>query len=72
MAGALLVLVGAAAAIAIYAGLYNIAADVPYPQPVYWLCLLDGAERRLQLQAEINAVGAEARREEIDSSPPTS
>ena len=30
------------------------------------LCLLDGAERRLQLQAEINAVGAEARREEID------
>ena len=37
MAGALLVLVGAAAAIAIYAGLYNIAADVPYPQPVYWL-----------------------------------
>jgi len=37
MAGALLVLVGAAAAIAIYAGLYNIAADVPHPQPIYWL-----------------------------------
>ena len=36
------------------------------------LCLLDGAERRLQLQAQINAVGAEARREEIDSNPPTS
>ena len=37
VAGALLVLVGAAAAMAIYAGLYNIAADVPHPQPVYWL-----------------------------------
>jgi mono/diheme cytochrome c family protein len=35
-AGALLVLVGAVAA-AIYAGLYNIAADVPHTQPVYWL-----------------------------------
>ena len=23
--------------VAIYAGLYNIAADVPHPQPVYWL-----------------------------------
>ena len=34
--GALLVLVTAAAA-ATYAGLYNIAADVPHPQPVYWL-----------------------------------
>jgi mono/diheme cytochrome c family protein len=31
-----LVLVGAAA-VAIYAGLYNIAADVPHAQPVYWL-----------------------------------
>jgi mono/diheme cytochrome c family protein len=30
------VLVGAAA-LAIYAGLYNIAADVPHTQPVYWL-----------------------------------
>jgi mono/diheme cytochrome c family protein len=36
VAGALLVLVGAAA-VAIYAGLYNIAADVPHTQPVYWL-----------------------------------
>lgn len=36
------------------------------------LCLLDGAERRLQLQAKINAVGAEARREETDSSSRTS
>ena len=26
-----------AAAVAIYAGLYNIAADVPHTQPVYWL-----------------------------------
>ena len=36
VAGALLVLVGAIAA-GIYAGLYNIAADVPHTQPVYWL-----------------------------------
>ena len=34
--GSLLVLAGAAAAV-IYAGLYNIAADVPHTQPVYWL-----------------------------------
>jgi mono/diheme cytochrome c family protein len=33
---ALVVLVGAAA-VAIYAGLYNIAADVPHTQPLYWL-----------------------------------
>jgi hypothetical protein len=33
---ALVVLVGAAA-VAIYAGLYNIAADIPHTQPVYWL-----------------------------------
>ena len=36
LAGALFVLVGAAA-VGIYAGLYNIAADVPHTQPVYWL-----------------------------------
>ena len=36
VAGALLVLIGAAA-VAIYSGLYNIAADVPHTQPVYWL-----------------------------------
>ena len=36
VAGALLVLV-VAAAVAIYAGLYNIAADVPHTQPVHWL-----------------------------------
>jgi mono/diheme cytochrome c family protein len=34
--GALVVLVFAAA-VAIYGGLYNIAADVPHTQPVYWL-----------------------------------
>ena len=31
-----MVLIGAAAVV-IYAGLYNIAADVPHTQPVYWL-----------------------------------
>ena len=36
VAVALLALIGAAA-VAIYAGLYNIAADVPHTQPVYWL-----------------------------------
>jgi hypothetical protein len=35
VAGALLVLL--AAAVVIYAGLYNIAADVPHTPPVYWL-----------------------------------
>jgi cytochrome c553 len=34
VAGALLVL---AAAAVIYAGIYNIAADVPHTPPVYWL-----------------------------------
>jgi hypothetical protein len=32
----LLILLGATA-IAIYMGVYNIAADVPHSQPVYWL-----------------------------------
>jgi hypothetical protein len=36
VAVALLVLIGAAA-VGIYAGLYNIAADVPHTRPVYWL-----------------------------------
>jgi hypothetical protein len=36
MAVALLALLGAAA-VAVYAGLYNVAADVPHTQPVYWL-----------------------------------
>jgi mono/diheme cytochrome c family protein len=34
--GSLVVLGGAAAAM-IYAGLYDIAADIPHSQPVYWL-----------------------------------
>jgi mono/diheme cytochrome c family protein len=36
VAGALLALV-AAVSVVIYAGTYNIAADVPHTQPVYWL-----------------------------------
>ena len=32
-----LLLLAAAVAVAIYGGLYNIAADVPHTQPVYWL-----------------------------------
>ena len=36
-AGALLVLLAGAAVMAIYTGFYNIAADVPHPQPIYWL-----------------------------------
>ena len=36
VAAALLALLGAVA-VAVYAGLYNIAADVPHTQPVYWL-----------------------------------
>jgi mono/diheme cytochrome c family protein len=35
-AGALLVVV-AAVSLAIYAGLYNVAADIPHTQPVFWL-----------------------------------
>jgi mono/diheme cytochrome c family protein len=34
--GSVLVILGAVV-VAIYAGLYNIAADVPHTQPVYWL-----------------------------------
>src|SRR4029079_17167276 len=41
--GALALLIGAAV-VAIYAGLYNIAADVPHTQPVYWL--LDTIRKR--------------------------
>ena len=36
LASSLLVL-SIATAVAIYAGLYNVAADVPHTQPVYWL-----------------------------------
>jgi mono/diheme cytochrome c family protein len=35
VAGSLLLLV--AAGVAIYAGLYNVGADVPHTQPIYWL-----------------------------------
>jgi hypothetical protein len=33
------------------------------------LCLLDGTERRQQLQAKINSVGTEPRPQEIDAVP---
>jgi mono/diheme cytochrome c family protein len=46
---ALVVLVGATA-VAIYAGLYNIAADVPHTQPVYWL-LETARERSVVVRA---------------------
>ena len=36
LGGALLVVIGAAS-LAIYAGIYNIAADTPHTQPVFWL-----------------------------------
>ena len=49
LAGALFVLVGAAA-VGIYAGLYNIAADVPHTQPVYWL-LETARERSVAVRA---------------------
>jgi mono/diheme cytochrome c family protein len=32
-----LVVLSIAAVVAIYAGLYNVAADVPHTQPVYWM-----------------------------------
>jgi len=35
VAGSLLLLI--AAGVAIYAGLYNVGADVPHTQPIYWL-----------------------------------
>ncbi len=34
--GALLVVIGAASFV-VYAGIYNIAADIPHTQPVFWL-----------------------------------
>ena len=48
--GALLVTI-AAVAIAIYAGVYNIAADVPHTQPVYWL-LETARERSIEVRAK--------------------
>ena len=35
--GASLLVPVSAAVVAIYAGVYNVAADVPHTQPVYWL-----------------------------------
>ncbi|HWO57309.1 MAG TPA: cytochrome c, partial [bacterium] len=46
-----LVAVSAAAAIAIYLGLYNVAADVPHTQPVYWL-LETARERSIEARAK--------------------
>src|SRR6188472_4154221 len=40
----------AAAVVAIYEGLYNIAADVPHTQPVYWL-LETARERSVAVRA---------------------
>jgi mono/diheme cytochrome c family protein len=48
--GALLVVMGAAA-LAIYAGVYNIAADAPHTQPVYWL-LEATTERSVAVRAK--------------------
>ena len=42
-AGAVLIAI-ASAGIAIYAGVYNVAADIPHTQPVYWL--LETARQR--------------------------
>ena len=47
--GTLVVLAGVAA-VAIYEGLYNIAADVPHTQPVYWL-LETARERSVAVRA---------------------
>lgn len=54
VAGTLLVLAGALA-VAIYAGLYNVAADVPHTQPVYWLLEMV-RERSIAAQARDVAV----------------
>jgi mono/diheme cytochrome c family protein len=48
-AGALLI-AAAVVAVGIYAGLYNIAADVPHTQPVYWL-LETARERSVAVRA---------------------
>jgi mono/diheme cytochrome c family protein len=47
--GALLAIV-AAGALAIYAGVYNFAADIPHTQPVYWL-LETARERSIAVRA---------------------
>jgi len=45
-----LVATAAAGAIAVYAGLYNVAADIPHTQPVYWL-LQTARERSIAVRA---------------------
>src|SRR5689334_3133586 len=52
--GTLVVLVGAVV-VSIYAGLYNIAADVPHTQPVYWLLDTIG-QRSVVARARDNVV----------------
>jgi mono/diheme cytochrome c family protein len=40
----------AAGAVAVYAGLYNVAADIPHTQPVYWLLQM-ARERSIAVRA---------------------
>jgi len=54
-AGAALLAVITAAALGIYFGLYNIAADIPHTQPVYWL-LETARERSIAVRAANIAV----------------
>jgi mono/diheme cytochrome c family protein len=45
-----LVATAAAGAVAVYAGLYNVAADIPHTEPVYWL-LQTARERSIAVRA---------------------
>ena len=47
-----LVAIIAAAALAIYSGAYNVAADIPHTQPVYWLL-----EAERERSTEVRAAG---------------
>lgn len=47
---AALMATAAAGAVVIYAGLYNVAADIPHTQPVYWL-LQTARERSIAVRA---------------------
>lgn len=49
LVGALLLVAGAAA-LAVYAGVYNVAADIPHSQPVYWL-LQTARQRSIAVRA---------------------
>jgi mono/diheme cytochrome c family protein len=51
VAGALLAGLLAAAALAVYLGAYNVAADLPHSQPVYWL-LETARERSIAARAK--------------------